>query len=308
MRSGRVLVPIAAMVLALVGHPAMPAQLVVAAPAPSIAVLNVDVWPEHDDPRVLIIYRGQLSGEVPVPHTLTFAVPPAAQVNAAAYRSGDGQLYSVDYQYRQEGGRLLVTLTVPERGFQFEYYADLITGRPQRTFTADLVFPLPVNAMRVAVEQPFRSSALVLDPPAASTTVTPAGFTHHLYTVGSWPAGQVWSVRASYEKADEMPSLPRAAAPPGPPTPASSAIRISSWGWVALVLAVLGVGALVAFWVAQRREGAGPALRPAARADATTRRDRRRPASQAQFCAHCGYRARPGDRFCSRCGRPLRGE
>jgi hypothetical protein len=202
---------------------------------------------------------------------------------------------------------LFVTLTVPERGFQFEYYADLIRGRPQRTFTAELVFPLSVSAMRVAVEQPFRSSALSLDPPAASTTVTPAGFTHHLYTVGSWSAGRVWTVRVSYEKADEAPSLPRAAAPAVPPPPAGSAIRISPWGWVALVLAVLGVGALAAFWVAQRRAEVAPASRPAA-GEGAPRKDRRRSASQVQFCAQCGYRARPGDRFCSRCGRPLRQE
>jgi len=49
----------------------------VAAPAVTIATLSADVWPEHDDPRVLIIYRGTLSADAPLPYPLSFAIPVA---------------------------------------------------------------------------------------------------------------------------------------------------------------------------------------------------------------------------------------
>lgn len=314
--------------------PDAPVPSPVVAAAASIAVLNVDIWPEHDDPRVLFIYRGQLSAGAPLPYTLTFAIPPSGQVNAAAYRSSNGALLSTDYQYRQDGDRLQVTFTVPERAFQFEYYADLIKGRPQRSLAADVVFPLPVDTMRVSVEQPLRATAFVLTPRADGTTTTPAGFTHHLYTVARWPAGRVWSVRVAYQKADETPSLPRAVAGPLGPQAAPPGVGMTAWAWAAIGVAALGVMSLAAFWLLGRRErdqrdGRGPAAQAVARRGAEAKRagtskvgEAAKPAGVAKdagaardargsdpsvpvYCTNCGRRAQPGDRFCARCGRAL---
>ena len=285
----------------------------------SISVLNVDIWPEHDDPRVLIIYRGQLSAGVTLPYALTFAIPSSGQVNAAAYRSSAGALLSADYQYRQDGNRLQVTFTVPERAFQFEYYADLVKGRPQRSLAAEVVFPLPVDTMRVSVEQPLRATAFVLTPRAHGTTTTPAGLTHHLYTVLRWPAGRVWSVRVTYQKADETPSLPRAVAGPSGQQAARPGSGMTVWTWAAIGVAILGVMSLAAFWLVRRREQGrgGPTAQAASRRAADVKRagaakpgggpkDARRPdPSIPVYCTNCGRRAGPGDRFCARCGRAL---
>jgi hypothetical protein len=257
----------------------------------------VDIWPEHDDPRVLIIYRGQLSPAVALPYTLTFTIPASGQVNAAAYRTADGQLLSAQYQYLQPDDRLRVSFTVPERGFQFEYYADLIKGRPQREFTAALVLPLPVELMRVAVEQPLRATAFTLTPPASGTSQTALGLTQHLYTVPQWPAGRPWTVRATYRKADETPSLPRVVRAPEPAQGAPRARAFPVWGWAALAAAALGLVSFGAFWVVRAREGHGPRTRAPARRAAQP--------SGAAYCPNCGHRARPGDRFCSRCGTEL---
>ncbi|MDR7543175.1 MAG: hypothetical protein QN120_02855 [Armatimonadota bacterium] len=258
----------------------------------------MDIWPEHDDPRVLVIYRGQLSAGAPLPYTLAFAIPASGQVNAAAYRSGDGQLFSVDYQYRQDGDRLQVVMTTPDPGFQFEYYADLIQGRPQRTFVVDLTFPLAVDVLNVAVEQPLRASGFALEPPAASSSMTAAGLTHHVYTVGPWPAGRAWRLRARYQKADETPSLPRVVRTPAAPLGGPQSRRgLPLWAWAAVVAATLGTAGLVGF-VARRRGGR---LR-------TPGKDAGRPRDlQPVYCVGCGHRARPSDRYCSRCGRRIEG-
>jgi hypothetical protein len=300
------------------GAPELPAALRAAAPqaapSPNISVLNVDIWPEHDDPRVLIIYRGQLSANVPLPYRLTFAVPPSGQVNAAAYRAADGTLLQTQYQYRQEGDQLLVDITLPERGFQFEYYADLITGRPGRTFAPSLVFPLPVDALRVSVEQPLRASGFALTPPAASSAATQTGLTHHTYDARPWPAGTPWTVRVAYDKADDAPSLPRAVQPPpGPaPRPGPRAGRLWPWGWAAIAAAVLGAASFAGWWILGRAGRSGRSLRAASSGAQASRpaRGSGRGAGgpQTVYCTNCGQRARSGDRFCSRCGRPLQRE
>lgn len=187
------------------------------APQPTFTALSMDIRPEHDDPRVLVIYRGTLSAQAPLPYPLAFTIPAGAQVHAAAYRR-DGQLLAAQYRTEPDDGRTRVTFLTPEPDFQFEYYADLMSGRPRRTFAVQVAFPLPVEALEVSVEQPLRSTGFTLTPTPARTA-TGGGFTYYLYAEGRWPAGKVWSVRGTYRKEDDEPSLPRAGTLPGPASP-----------------------------------------------------------------------------------------
>lgn len=276
----------------------------VAAPAVTIATLSVDIWPEHDDPRVLIIYRGTLSADAPLPYPLAFAIPAGAQVHAAAYRR-NGQLFAAQYQTSRDGNQARVAFLVPVRDFQFEYYADIISGQPQRAFAVGLVFPLPAESLQVSVEQPLRSSDFALTP-ASTRTATGGGFTYYLYTEERWPAGKVWSIRGAYRKEDNNPSLPRAAAPPAAaPAPVTGGGGPLLWLLPAVIGIALGVaGTVTVMYVrrprAARRAPAAPASR---RRDSPARRGQE--GSETRYCANCGARAGPRDRFCSHCGRPL---
>lgn len=279
---------------------------------PAIAVLSVDIWPEHDDPRLLVIYRGTLAAGVSFPQTLTFTIPQTGQVSAVAYRTDDGQLLSVQHQYRQEGDRLTVTFTIPARGFQFEYYVDAITGLPQRSFAVDLVFPLAVENLKVSVEQPVRSSAFTLTPPAGGTTAGAVGFTNHLYDVGRLPAGKVWQMRATYRKDDRNPSVARIVPTLASDAAAQPAAGTLPWRWriggaAALVLGGVAVlGYRRRWWMFEKPRAATARSRVRHRAkNSTTRGVKSQASSDRIHCTNCGARARPRDRFCSRCGQPL---
>lgn len=176
----------------------------------AIAMLRVDVWPEHDDPRVLVIYRGTLSPDTSLPYTLAFSVPAGAVVHAAAY-SRDGQLFTAQYQTVRSGDQAQIAFAIPVPDFQFEYYLDVITPPPQRTFEVNIVFPLPVANLQVSVEQPLRASGFTLAPASGSTAASGA-FTYHLYADQAWPAGKPWRVRGTYRKEDTVPSLTSAPA------------------------------------------------------------------------------------------------
>jgi len=260
--------------------PATPSSAAVSGPA--IVGLHVDLWPEHDDPRVLVIYRGTLSGGTLLPYTLAFSIPAGSQVNATAYRRGTN-LLSAQHQVQPGTDRTIVAFTVAEREFQFEYYADVLTGHPGRTFTMDLVFPLLVESLDVAVEQPLRATGVALNPASASTT-SAGGFTYHLYAQRQWPAGKVWRVRVSYRKDDLEPSLPRAA----PAAPASGAAVLPSgsgrltWFTAAAAGFILGALFVGAIWLLRRGRAPGPSRTP--------------------HCPNCGTVVRPQDRFCHRCG------
>jgi hypothetical protein len=279
-----------------------------ARPQTTISSLAVDIWPEHDDPRLLVIYRGTLSADAPLPQTLAFPIPAGAQVNASAYRTADGQLWSAPSQYHQAGNQLTVAFTIEAHGFQFEYYIDAIAGLPQRSFALDLVLPLAVESLKVSVEQPLRSSAFILTPPAGGTIAAPGGFTHYLFDVGRLPAGKAWSVRATYRKTDRNPSVARVVQVPGPGVAGQApggSTGMPGWLWgagAAVVLGIAGVGVLGyrrGWWAPGRHRPVTTSRRPSARDE---RAPRARPRA---YCHQCGARVRPRDRFCSHCGRPL---
>jgi hypothetical protein len=271
-----------------------------AAPAVAFTTLNVDIWPEHDDPRILIVYRGTLSEDAPLPYALTFVIPAAAQVHAAAYRRA-GQLLTAPYQALPENGRLRVALMIPEREFQFEYYVDAIRGLTQRSFAVELALPLQAATLQVSVEQPLRATEFRVMPPAAQTA-TAGGLTYHLYSAQRWPADRVWSVAATYRKNDADPSLPRAAVPSGV-MPVAADPGPLLWLLPAAGGILFGMaGTLVVVLVLRPRIRRTPS-RPAAR-----RRGRRSPqAAPVQHCPNCGASVGPRDRFCARCGRSLGG-
>ncbi|MDQ7850348.1 MAG: zinc ribbon domain-containing protein [Armatimonadota bacterium] len=291
----------------------------------TFTALGVDIRPEHDDPRVLVIYRGTLSAQASLPYPLTFTIPAGARVHAAAYRR-DGQLFAAQYQTEREGERTRVTFLTPVPGFQFEYYADLLTGRPQRTFTVELTFPLAVEALEVSVERPLRSTGFTLTP-APARIATGGGFTYYLYAEDRWPAGKVWSVRGTYRKEDDEPSLPRTAALPGPASPGVLQPGVAPPGGpgplVWLLPALLGIitgvaGSLAVMWLRGIWTGRGADTRGwdqngiGGRGTGAGGRDRdrtvrRSPQPPERFCSSCGAPAAPGDRFCTRCGHPLTG-
>jgi len=268
----------------------------------AIAMLRVDIWPEHDDPRVLVIYRGTLSPDTPLPYTLAFSVPAAAVVHAAAY-SRDGQLFTAQYQTVRSGDQAQIAFAIPVPDFQFEYYVDVITPPPQRTFEVNIVFPLPVANLQVSVEQPLRASGFALAPTAGSAAASGA-FTYHLYADQAWPAGKPWRVRGTYRKEDTVPSLTSAPAVAQPPAPTGGGrtlplLLTAVVGLVAGIVGALLVGYLRRSGAGRRPAQAAPPKRPGRHNQTMDEAGRQR------FCANCGKRAAPNDRFCSNCGQSL---
>jgi hypothetical protein len=51
-----------------------------------LSQLRIDLWPEHDRPNMLVIYKAVLGSDVTLPVSLTFRIPAAAgEPNGVAY-------------------------------------------------------------------------------------------------------------------------------------------------------------------------------------------------------------------------------
>lgn len=229
--------------------------------------LEISLWPEYDDPRLLVIYRGELAEDPQ--SSLAFTLPKTAQIHAVAHVGPAGTLLADDWQLLPDENDQIVLFTPGSRRFQLEYYDNVLGTAPERSF----VFwfrsdRYEIKNLEIEVQQPLRATGFqaspVLDPQGADTR----GFSYFGRRAGAVPPGTLIEQRVSYTKTDPLPSLRPAA-------------QISSF-WIAIGtgLALVAFGVVSFVWF-RRRRWAG---------------------ASAQFCVRCGYRFRTDEQFCPQCG------
>lgn len=234
--------------------------------------LEISLWPEYDDPRLLVIYRGELAEDPKNP--LAFALPNTAQVHAVAYVGPAGTLLTAEWQLLPNENGQIVLFTPKSRRFQLEYYDDVLGTSLERAFVFRFVSDrYEIKDLEIEVQQPLRAQGLQGSPALEPRGADARGFSYFGRRVGAVAPGTLVEQRVSYRKTDTLPSL-RPAVP-------------GSLVWVAigigLAVTALSVGGFL--WVRRRR--AVPIRQDLAR-----------------FCAHCGYQFLHADeRFCPRCGR-----
>jgi hypothetical protein len=276
----------------------LPAQPALAAQAdPRLASLRIDIWPEFDRPGVLVILKGELTAETPLPAAVSLRIPaPAGRPAAVAFGSAASELFNLPYETSSDGKDLTVRFSAPQRSFHVEYYDTLQTNGPQRNYAYVWRGDLPVRQLSVSLQEPAGATGFSVLPAFGSGTRGPEGLTYRKSEFGSFDAGQQFVLTLAYNKADARTSaqiLNLATPAPAPPAPAVAGPP----GEVnVLQLVLIIAGALVAilslafagWWLATRRARTAAARAPAA-----------------GFCSKCGNALAAGDRFCSACGKPL---
>ncbi len=287
----------------------------------SLSTLEVSLWPEYDRSDVLVIYRGLLAEDTPLPVSLEIRVPArVGQPTAVAYVGQDGQPFNQQYTTSVEGDWLVVSFRLGEQGFQLEYYDPLsIDATGQRQYTYSYVADYPVSSMLVELQEPPSAEAVVLDPPADSSRTASDGLVYHVLEAGALETGEERSWTFAYQKdnadltasAFEQPEAP--VATPEPASTDNSAVLIFLVAFVTLI----AVGA-AAFWLGGRTQPMSQAF-PSSPPPRKRRGSGRGPNLQrpqvagldgadAVFCRQCGTELRSDSLYCHRCGTAVRGE
>ena len=157
-------------------------------PAP-LEALSIALWPEYDRPEVLVIYRGRVADDVPLPATLSFTLPADVEaLNAVAYldEAQERLLNVEDYEFTEGTGSKVLSFATPSRQFQFEYYGDGMLSRDGDTrelffsFTPDT----EVASLSLELQQPTATGDFNSDPPPSTTQPRQDGLTYALYDLG----------------------------------------------------------------------------------------------------------------------------
>lgn len=293
-------------VLCLAAGPGLLAQ-----EPPVLATLQISLWPEFDRPDVLVIYRGLLAADTPLPVPVEIRIPAeVGDPTALAYVDAAGQRLNLVYTSRVEGEEQVVSFELPTLSFQLEYYDALpADAAGQRTYTFDYQADYTIRELSVEVLAPPTARNFALEPPADSV-VPESGLNYHVAQVGALARDEArsWTFRYDKDNPDLTISiLQQEQAPSALPTVAApvegdnSTVLIFFVAFVALV----AVGA-VAFWLGRRT---GSEAEPPIEAPFPARKKRQGPArGSGLFCYKCGTQLRADSEYCHKCGAAARKE
>jgi len=175
--------------------------------------LSVQVMPEFDDPRVLVMVQGRVEAtgqEFPV--AITFRVPYGAQINQMAtvnMESAGATAAEYDRRRDPENARWeLVTYELEGAHFFYEYYYDPIVGEVEKAFTYILSSYHSVGEATVQIQEPSEAEGFVTVPEAVERRVDQnLRLNYHEIPLGALAAGEERAVSVSYRKSDPNPSL-----------------------------------------------------------------------------------------------------
>ncbi len=294
---------------ALIGAATGQIQPIAAQDAPlTLDQATLRLWPEYDDPGLLVILSGVFTGTKSFPQQVAFPLPSAARGIQATYIGANGDLFSQPWQVVD--GQLRYELPRPK--FQIEFYLDRPPAGNQRELSYTFETLYAINSLTVSLQQPARATGFAATPQPEQAFQGSDGFTYYTFTRTALKPGDRLPIIMRYAKTDQGLSVAQArpetgaAAATAEMPPRAAAGSIPQWLpylLIALASAIL-IGA-AGYWLLRMRP-AQAASSPAA-GSRPGARVRPAPTGKSAFCTQCGHQFSPGDRFCAKCGAPRRG-
>ena len=270
----------------------------------ALDTMTVQLWPEFDQPAMLVIYDFTLAEDISLPIDLTIRVPADATIIAVAYASA-GNLFNVPYPEPVEAdGWQKITLTIDMvTTYHIEYYAPLSRSDSQREYLYLWPGDYEVGTFNVSVKAPVDTTEITTDPQMRDAT--PTGSTQTLLEWGTnaLEAGEQLPIKVTYTKTSDRLSVSDQPLETGV-VDENTQGRISLSNYLPYILGGLGVLLILVgglyFWQSSKGKPITQRRRHRARDDDSDGGD--------VYCHQCGKRAQSGDRFCRTCGTRLRTE
>jgi hypothetical protein len=288
----------------------------------SFASVEADLWPEYDQPSMLVIYHLILAPGTSLPASLTLHIPSTAgdPVNLAA-RQSDGKLYNVAFTRTVEGDFSRVDFTTPTLEIQFEYYDPgvknsanpaaypiLKKGKTDRAYTFEWQGDYLVKNMHIQVQQPIGASQMVITPSLGAGVAGDAGLVYFNGQEGSVSSGTKFKLSLSYQKQDDSLSATALQVQPSSPiTPQTAGRAFNLLDYLPWFLGAAGL-LLAAGGIIWYRRSISEERRVFSRQKAGRIQENSKgsAASDPIYCHQCGKQAAASDLFCRSCGSNLR--
>jgi len=268
----------------------------------SLAVLHVQLWPEYDQPSMLVLNDFQLSKTVSLPADVTFRIPKDANLIAVASYTPTGELVNAVYDIGgiKESWQYFTIKVDTDTAYHFEYYQPIIFSGVKRSFTYLWDGSYAVENFSIRVLEPLDVNYFTSQPELPNIS-TEDDLKYHDGNATQLGVGKEFSLELEYKKPTNTLVIESQGVQPSAPVDENTQGRVSLNKALPYVIAGLVIIALLG--------GFGYFLQ-SNRKPATKKRRRSSPqpdtASEGIYCPQCGARAKTGDRFCRTCGARLR--
>ena len=268
-----------------------------------LSSLQVQLWPEYDQPSMLVIYDFRLPDGTKLPISVSLNFPKEAHLVAVASQSADGSLLNTDYigptvseQWQTVTIQIQTTTT-----YHLEYYQPLSRSGNERKFSFVWPGDYAIDDMSVSIRIPPDTTSIVTDP-AMKSTKAADGSESLIKDFKARPAGQEFPLQLTYTKTSETLSVPGESVQPSKPLGSNTPGRVLLSNYLPYILGALGIvfigAAAIYFLQPGRRHAAARRRSHGGRAEGKAKAE--------SYCHQCGARAQPSDRFCRVCGTKLR--
>jgi hypothetical protein len=266
--------------------------------------VQVQLWPEYDQPSMLVIYDLSVPDSAQLPLNISLRFPSDANLVAVASQAADGSLLNTAYQGpNADGDWQLIAVQIQTTGvYHVEYYAPLSRDGDVRHYSYVWPGDYAVDDLVISVRLPTDATD-VSSVPAMQSSQGSDGTPYLRKDFGSLALHQQLGFELAYTKVSEALTTPPQSLEPSKPLSASTPGRVVLGNYLPYTIGVLGfaliIGGGVYFWQSSRGRGHERAGRHA-------RVSGQHQPSSDVYCHECGTRAHAGDHFCRVCGTRLR--
>ncbi|MBK8619371.1 MAG: zinc ribbon domain-containing protein [Anaerolineales bacterium] len=271
----------------------------------TLSNVSVQLWPEYDQPSMLVIVDFQVAADTVLPVDLVFRLPQDANLIAVASYTADGSLMNAvfDGPVAAGDGQSFTVTAAENTVYRFEYYQPLTFNGEQRLFSYLWDGDYTVNEFSIRVLEPVDITSLSTIPELSSISQE-NGLKYFDGENVKLASGEQFTLNLEYKKTSNTLIASSQGVQPVAPVDASTTGRVSLNNYLPYVIGGLGVimivGGLVYYWQSGKRNGGKKSRR---RQSANTEQEE---AQSDVYCAQCGTRAHGGDRFCRTCGSRIR--
>jgi hypothetical protein len=254
---------------------------------------NVTLWiyPEYDDPRLLVMLEGQISG-ASTPALIRFLVPTQAEMFSAGSKDPQGKYTGgpPDRSISSVSGWDVISYDLKNPTFRVEYYDPIIIGKIEKTISYDFISFYPINSLEVIVQIPSAASNFSSIP--KGTQASEGNFKIFTSKYTDIQANRSLHFDISYSKSDPNPSL-------GGTTPSNQ----ESGTWNLLPLLIFGGVIIIAgtlIWAIKASRKDRQSHYPSTKTNRKTDLEKSRSLPD-KYCSQCGKRLELPSKFCPFC-------
>jgi hypothetical protein len=172
-----------------------------------IGRMRVAIWPEYDDPGVLVIYDGRFVDDGNFPAETSFFLPKGAIISDACSLSPRGQHFCQLFKQENIGDMEEIRLKLPYPNFYLSFHIDPFEGGGSaRNLAYTITTNHRIRKLEVDIQEPLRAEGFTLSPEPGKVEEI-KGFKHYRYYMDNPKKGADIPFEINYKKDDKRPSV-----------------------------------------------------------------------------------------------------